>query len=173
MSGLSQKPEPITQGTRETPKKIHSIPHEFAYFKSLVIGNGKDVFGHSSEELAHRDELRRADYRLLMSHLEMYKETVSDDYPDYADFAFLQEYVQRLYQALYSEAPLASVFENQDVQDRFFSGMERYLFEGFARKHLELTEQYRRPTPEQKPILTADEIDGLLGTFDAQGNRVK
>lgn len=176
MSGLSQNPDPSSLNEKEAIKEIRSISHDFEYFKSLVVGNRKDLFFLDTEDKPLKEEHLRADYGLLMSHLEMYKETVSDDYPGYADFDFLKGYVQKIYQALYSEAPLTSVFETPDIQERFFTLMERYGFEGFGRKVEALIAEYRRPQPEEKPIssvLTDDEIEGLIGTFDAKGNRIK
>lgn len=155
-------------------REVHSIPHEFEYFKSLVVGNRKDLFFFDTEDKTLKEEHLRTDYGLLMSHLEMYKETVSDDYPGYADFDFLKGYVQKIYQALYSESPLTSVFENPETQEQFFTLMQKYIFEGFGRKHLELTEQFRRPevtsnlspNDNKQEFLTQEEKEALLKEYD-------
>lgn len=173
MTNLSQNPDSSSLDEKEAIKEIHSIPHNFEYFKSLVVGNRKDLFFFDTEDKALREEHLRTDYGLLMSHLEMYKETVSDDYPGYADFDFLKGYVQKIYQSLYLESPLTSVFETPEIQERFFTLIQKYIFEGFGKKIEVLIEQYRRPQPEKKPILTDDEIEGLLGTFDENGKKIQ
>ncbi len=133
--------------------------HNFDYFKKSIEWNLKDNFFSNNPNKEYREWMLERDYRYFTKKLDMFRESVDEEYPNYWDFDFIQNYLTKIFRTLYNNKTIISVFETNEIKERFFNCMKKYFFWNFWPMNVELVEKYPKKI---KSLLTKEEEESLL-----------
>jgi hypothetical protein len=149
--------------TNKEVEKRKDIRDNLDFFKELVEWNKKDGFFVQWENKEYQDWMLKWDYNFFIKKLKMFEDSISNDYPDFWDFQFIKTYLTKIFTAIYTKNTLLSVFENNEIKDKFFSCMQKYFYWNFWKMSVELVKKYPREIKSwDEIILNKEEIQWLL-----------
>lgn len=152
-----------TSQKEHLPEERKIIIHDFDYFRQSILWNLKENFFSSDPDKGYREDMLKSDFQSFTTKIEMLQESISKEYPDYSDFAFMDTYIRKTYTALYTKENLSDIFESVEVQEKFFILFQKYFFGNYGRISLELGQQYPKKEAE---FLTPDEKAALLKEYN-------
>ncbi|MDD4152004.1 MAG: hypothetical protein PHR68_05285 [Candidatus Gracilibacteria bacterium] len=124
------------------PTNTDLITTNYEYFHKSVIENKKENFFSGKNNTTQKNECLEEEYKNISKKILLYKEHVANRYPDYKDFDFMLKYVDRIFINLYKDNSLISVFETDEIKEKFFKLVQKYLYSNHDKMLNKLSMEY-------------------------------